>query len=181
MHSKDLKVTGHPAASGAFPKNAYASQRISQPRSASRIVPAIPGLIPAAPPTLPSKSKNPPPRQLQKTAKCGNQPPPKVLRLKTKPVLCFHRLTTNFNLTMFRLNRPFPVPRRLLLAPPGHLTPNRLTSDNVVPAARRVLASGLQVGHAGMSLPHHAFRRSDPSLRPTIEDNHENLHHRCDP
>src|ERR1700690_266032 len=51
----------------------------------------------------------------------------------------------------------------------------RFTSDIVVPAKRTVLASRLQVGHAGMSLPHHAVRRSDPFLRRPIEDNHENL------
>ena len=171
-------MTGHRAASGAFPKNASPSRRIPEPGSASQIMPATPDLIPSAPPALLPKSKNPPSRQLQKTAKSANQPPPKVLRLKTKPILCFHRLTTNFNLTMLRLNRPSSIPRRLLAAPSSHLTSNRLTSDNVVPATRRVLASGIQVGHAGMSLPHHAFRRSDPSLRPTIEDNHENLHYR---
>lgn len=173
-------MTGQPAASGAFPKNASPSRHIPEPGSASQTKPATTDVIPAAPPALLPKSKNPQSRQLQKTAKSGNQPPPKMLRLRTKPILCFHRLTTNFNLTMLRLNRPFSVPRRLLAAPHSHSASDRLTYDNVVPATRRVLASRLQVGHAGMSLPHHAFRRSDPSLRRPIEDNHENLHHRCD-
>jgi hypothetical protein len=173
-------VTGQTAASGAFPETASPPPRIPEPGNASQLMPATPSLIPIAPTALLPTSKHSTP-QRQKGRERANQPPPKVLRLKTKPILYFHRLTTNFNLTMLRLNCPWAIPRRLLAAPDSHLTSNRLTSDNVVPATRRVLASRLQVGHAGMSLPHHAFRRSDPSLRPTIEDNHENLHHRCDP
>jgi len=181
-------VTGQPAASGAFPKNASPPPRIPEPGSAGQIIPATPDLIPTAPPAPLTTNENPPRLEQQKTRKSAIHLPPKVLRLKTNAILYFHRLTTNFNRTHVAI-------KPLIFRPAARAARarSRLTSENnfsraessartrVVPATRRVLASRFIVGHAGMSLPHHAFRRSDPSLRRPIEDNHENLHHRCDP
>jgi hypothetical protein len=180
-------VTGQPAASGAFPKNASPPLRTQEHASARQSKPATPIAIPTAPHASVPASQNQLLDQPQESPKSPIHLPPKVLRLKANAILCFHRLTMNFNRILVAI-------KPLIFRPAERAAraPNRFFSDNnfsrakssartgVVPATRRVLASRLQVGHAGMSLPHHAFRRSDPSLRRPIEDNHENLHHRCD-
>ena len=168
-------MTGQPAASGAFPKNAFPPPRIPDPARTCQTTSAKPNEIPSAANALRPSSKNPVLLPKHKTRKRATQPPPKVFRVENTPVLYFHRFTKISACTHVS-GRP-PVFRS---ASCRSRAPGRWTSDNVVPATRRVLASRFIVGHAGMSVPHHAVRRSDPSLRRPIEDNHENLRDGCD-
>src|SRR5271170_6012337 len=128
-----------------FSQKRVPAPRIPELRSAGEIMSATPNPIPIAPNGPRPTRHNQRPGQPQKSPKSEIPLPLKVLRLESSPILCFHRLTTNFNLTMLRLERRCSVARRLLAVPPSHLTSNCVTSDNVVPATRRVLASGIQV------------------------------------
>jgi len=184
-------MTGQPAASSAVPKRASPPPRTQPIASATQINSATPNAILSTPNKFHPTRKNRPPHSQQKTKKSAIQPPQNLFRLERTPILCFHTLNTSFNRThvsvrthIFHSAPPARrAPKRTTINFEAQGFPNdlaRLTSDNAVPAMHRVLASRFQSGYAGMSVPHHAVWRSDPSLRRPIEDNHENLRDGCD-